>query len=225
MNQDKISETIKMLRKKHNLTQEKFAEKYNVTYQAVSKWENGKNIPDINVLKMICSDFNIDINELLDNKIKNNKIFILPIILIVLTIIILIIFLFNKNDFNFQTISSSCPSFDISGSIAYNEKQSNLFISNIEYCGEEDLTKYKQIECVLFEDYNKQKIIIGQKIFNEKVQILEQHLNDINFKLDNFSKSCDLYKQGILYLEINATDENNKIIKFLIPLTLDEKCK
>ena len=32
---------------KYNLTQQKLADKYGVTYQAVSKWENGRGIPDI----------------------------------------------------------------------------------------------------------------------------------------------------------------------------------
>ena len=44
MNQDKISKLIKELRKKNNLTQNEFAKQFNVTYQAVSKWENGKNL-------------------------------------------------------------------------------------------------------------------------------------------------------------------------------------
>ena len=41
MDQEKIGKLIKVIRKKNNLTQAEFAEKYGVTYQAVSKWENG----------------------------------------------------------------------------------------------------------------------------------------------------------------------------------------
>lgn len=55
MNQEKIGSLIKKIRKENNLTQQDFAKKYGVTYQAVSKWENGKNIPDIALLKEICS--------------------------------------------------------------------------------------------------------------------------------------------------------------------------
>ena len=50
MDQNKVGNLVKELRKKSGLTQEKFALKYGVTYQAVSKWENGKNIPDIALL-------------------------------------------------------------------------------------------------------------------------------------------------------------------------------
>ena len=73
MDQKRIGNLIKELRKKNNLTQEKFAEKYGVTYQAVSKWENGKNIPDISLLKQICDDYNININDLLEGKNSENN--------------------------------------------------------------------------------------------------------------------------------------------------------
>ncbi|MDE5888581.1 MAG: helix-turn-helix domain-containing protein, partial [Bacilli bacterium] len=73
MNQELIGKAIKEIRKKENLSQQKFAEKYGVTYQAVSKWENGKNIPDISTLKEICNDYNLDLNDFLDAKIKNKR--------------------------------------------------------------------------------------------------------------------------------------------------------
>ena len=44
MNQDKIGNFIKSIRLEHNLTQKELADKLGVTYQAVSKWENGKNL-------------------------------------------------------------------------------------------------------------------------------------------------------------------------------------
>ena len=53
MEQNKIAKLIKQIRKDNNLTQKQFADKYNVTYQAVSKWENGINLPDMYLLKQI----------------------------------------------------------------------------------------------------------------------------------------------------------------------------
>ena len=69
----RIGNLIKELRIKSNLTQNEFANKYGVTYQAVSKWENGKNIPDISVLKLICEDYNISLDSILDGKVNKNK--------------------------------------------------------------------------------------------------------------------------------------------------------
>ena len=58
MDPDKVGKFIKELRKKNNLTQNELADKFGVTYQAVSKWENGKNIPDVSILKEIGKEYN-----------------------------------------------------------------------------------------------------------------------------------------------------------------------
>ena len=160
MNQDKIGNFIKSIRLDNNLTQKEFADKLGVTYQAVSKWENGKNIPDIAVLKQICDEYNIDINEILngEKKEKKNKniIKIIIPILIIIVVIILLILLLNKNnkDFEFKTISSKCSDFKITGSAAYNKDKTSIYISNIEFCGNNSEEKYKKINCKLYENNN-----------------------------------------------------------------------
>ena len=73
MNQEKIGEFIKKIRKDNYLTQKEFAELFGVTYQAVSKWENGLNIPDIATLKEISKKFNVDINDLLEGENKKKR--------------------------------------------------------------------------------------------------------------------------------------------------------
>ena len=45
------------IRKDNNLTQEEFAERYNVTRQTVSSWENCKSYPDLDTLVRISDDF------------------------------------------------------------------------------------------------------------------------------------------------------------------------
>ena len=114
MNQDNIAKFIKEIRKKNNLTQKDLADKYGVTYQAVSKWENGKNIPDITLLKEMSKDFNINIEDILEGNINNNKkknnnniiLILVMIILILLPTSYIIIKKINEN-FEFKTISSS----------------------------------------------------------------------------------------------------------------------
>ena len=73
MNQEKIGKLIKKIRIKNRLSQKDFADKYGVTPQAVSKWETGKNIPDIGVLKEICNDNNLKIDEFLSAKSMKKK--------------------------------------------------------------------------------------------------------------------------------------------------------
>ena len=68
-----VSKFIKNLRNKNNLTQKKLAKELGVTYQAVSKWENGKNIPDIEILKLICDKYNVNIEDIIGTKKKKNS--------------------------------------------------------------------------------------------------------------------------------------------------------
>lgn len=53
------------LRTKSRLSQEELAEKVNVTRQAVSRWETGETIPNIDTLKLLSKLFDVSINTLL----------------------------------------------------------------------------------------------------------------------------------------------------------------
>lgn len=59
-----ISGNIVRLRKQLGLTQEQLAGRLGVTYQAVSKWENGQSCPDIMLIPMLADLFGITIDEL-----------------------------------------------------------------------------------------------------------------------------------------------------------------
>lgn len=64
----KIGEKIKELRKAQDITQEKLAAYLNISYQAVSKWENGTALPDITLIPRIANFFHITADELLGMK-------------------------------------------------------------------------------------------------------------------------------------------------------------
>ncbi len=59
------SEILKELRIKNGLTQDEMAERFNVTCQDVSRWENGETAPDIETLKQISTACNISVSTLL----------------------------------------------------------------------------------------------------------------------------------------------------------------
>ena len=52
-----IGENLKRLRKEKGLTQEQLAERLNVSFQAVSKWECGDGYPDIVMLPSVCRKY------------------------------------------------------------------------------------------------------------------------------------------------------------------------
>lgn len=229
MDQEKFGKFIKEIRQNHNLTQKEFAEKYHVSYQAVSKWENGKNMPDTALIKQISEDFNISLEELYNGEFKNRKkkklILFSALILLIIVFMIIFLILFKEDDFQFKTLSANCPNFTISGNIAYNDKKSAIYISNIEYCGGEETEKYKNIECILYEKNGQAENEISSYKYKGKDKIdLEEFLKEVTFTIDDYEKTCKVYKDNTLFLKVNASDDKHKITTYEIPLKLDESC-
>ena len=68
MNQIKIGEFLKELRKEKGLTQEQFAEQFNVSRWSVSRWETGKGFPDISLMEPIANILQVSLPELLSGE-------------------------------------------------------------------------------------------------------------------------------------------------------------
>ncbi len=60
-----IGENIRSLRRQKDVTQEKLSEYLNVSFQTISKWERGENLPDINMLVAMANFFDVSTDELL----------------------------------------------------------------------------------------------------------------------------------------------------------------
>jgi len=73
MDQIKIGKFIAECRKKNNLTQMQLAEKLNITDRAISKWENGRAMPDSGVMLDLCKELKISVNELLSGEMIDMK--------------------------------------------------------------------------------------------------------------------------------------------------------
>jgi len=73
MDQIKIGKFIAECRKKNNLTQMQLAEKLNITDRAISKWENGKSMPDSSIMLDLCKELKISVNELLSGEMIEMK--------------------------------------------------------------------------------------------------------------------------------------------------------
>ena len=69
MDQVKIGKFIAERRKKIGLTQLQLAEKLNITDRAISKWENGKSMPDSSIMLELCDVLKISVNDLLNGEI------------------------------------------------------------------------------------------------------------------------------------------------------------
>ena len=231
MDQEKVGSFIKKLRQDNNLTQAEFALKLGVTYQAVSKWETGKNVPDIATLKEISKMFNIDIDEIISGQLKNKsdnkkKLIIISLILaLVLSLVVtfLIFHMINhkKDDLEINEITTTCEKFNVTGNLIKNNDKSYIRISNIEYCEDEDIV-YKEIECTLYEKNGDltNKIAKCDKGYNEK---LKEHLSMVKLSANDYSSICST-KAKELYIEINAIDSDDKTTTYKIPLEVGNTC-
>ena len=64
---------IKKLRKEKGITQSELADKLNVTFQAVSKWETGETLPDTSLLLDLCDELGSSVDTLLNGGVLVNK--------------------------------------------------------------------------------------------------------------------------------------------------------
>lgn len=70
----KVGNFIKSLRKEKNMTQKELAKKIGLTDKAISKWERGLSFPDITILNSLAEIFDVDVSEILNGEKGTNKI-------------------------------------------------------------------------------------------------------------------------------------------------------
>ena len=68
MNQAAIGSYIAKKRREKNLTQEQLAETLGVSNKTISKWENGKCMPDYSIIEQLCKELSVTLSELMDGE-------------------------------------------------------------------------------------------------------------------------------------------------------------
>ncbi len=229
MNNEEIGKLIKKIRKDNNLTQAMLAEKLGVTFQAVSKWENGKNIPDIAILKQISEDFNIDINSLLSGKEKEKqrsnkmKLIIAGLLIIIGTIIIIVSL--QKDNMNLKVLTTDSNDFEVDGCVVFNENISSIYISSIDYKGEHTKEIYKEITFTLYEQNNDTLITVDEiKVDNSAENTFDEIIKNITFSVTNYEASCKSFESNNLYIKAKTISDDNKTETFEIPFSFDDTC-
>lgn len=71
MDMEKIGRFLKGLRKEKDLTQEELAEILLVSGRTISRWETGKNMPDLSILLQMAEFYEVEIKEILDGERKS----------------------------------------------------------------------------------------------------------------------------------------------------------
>lgn len=209
MNQEKIGKFITACRKEKNLTQEELAEKLNVSNKSVSRWENGKNMPDYSVLNDLCNILDININELLSGE-KDNKETIENLDMIL------------KEYYKMKKQKERLKVLVIVGAVILSQILLIVFtvlVLNYEY--DNRLHQTTNIK-----DYND---VIGPKakgIYESKWGMSEEIFpKKLNGNVESFKMLCDDFwdKQFLSYLVIDYDEEDyNKEINRLEKLGIEE---
>ena len=229
MDQEKIGNLIKKIRKENNLTQAELADKLGVTYQAVSKWENGKNIPDIAILKQISEEYNINIDDILNGEHRVNKQsrlrVVIPIAILATLILTAIIVLIVGHDTNLsiKKLTTYDTNFEITGTGAKSNGKTYIYISDIEYKNEENNTVFDSIKATLYEEYKGKSTKIKECEREESNVTIKEHLSKVTFNIDDYKSDCDDLTKSKLYLEIE-TKKDGETVFFKIPLELEDIC-
>ena len=196
-----FDEKLKMLRKESNLTQEELAEKLCVSRQAITKWENGDGLPDIDNLKEISRLFKVSIDELVKEEKEVN--------------------LDNINTYTYkeELAIDHIKHFDIN--IGKN-KEMNILPNDIEKIVVEIISTEESNFKVKFDDlYNKLDIDIknSNELTNSKINLYipEKYIDEIELK--SKSKILNINNLFIEKLEydgelkyLNVTNSKGRIV-------------
>lgn len=136
-----ISENLTTLRKSSGLTQAQLAERLGYSDKAVSRWEKGDTLPDINVLYELCDYYGITIDSLLEKGGADSKqikkrssvgysiiVMLLSVAIVWLIATVLFVYLNAKSHINFwQAFVWAVPLSDLVVAISGRRFRSDAF--------------------------------------------------------------------------------------------------
>lgn len=236
---EKVGKFIENLRKEKGLTQQDLADILSVSNQAVSKWESGRNLPDIAIQRVICDTFNITMEELhagerdikKRNKTKKirkeNKIFSITLMCIVPVMVFFVVyFIINfralKIYYSNSQITNEENSIRANLLIFKLPRKLIIFINNIYPCNYE----VKDSDLLDLKLYSGNKELLNSSMIKNDVfeVVTVQDIDRKNIRLvlkidsvDGISKTFERKMKLIKYENNEKSDDKykNKSLKFL----------
>ncbi len=244
MDKEKIGLYIKNKRNELGYSQKELANELHVTPQAISKWENGRGLPDIEIIKAMSEIFGVNMEDVLNGEEKEiNEVSNEPskaskaplyIVIIIFILLALVIFMMIRKPvntdatFEFMGVSSDNESFEIKGVAAYSSKQKSLYISSIVYNDEcKDLYTALEVD-ILENDEDPYHELASIGNINEETYAKGEHLPEIlkqvDIKIDNLETDCKDISASLSML-IKAKRVDGAIITFEVPLDIGGSCE
>lgn len=235
---EKVGKFIENLRKEKGLTQQDLADILSVSNQAVSKWDGGRNLPDIAIQRVICDTFNITMEELhagerdikKRNKTKKirkeNKIFSIALMCIVPVMVFFVVyFIINfralKIYYSNSQITNEENSIRANLLIFKLPRKLIIFINNIYPCNYE--VKDSDLLDLKLYSGNK-KLLNSSMIKNDIFEIDALTFDPNNVKLilniESVTGEKRKFQREVKLVKYTSNDRNddkykNKSLKFL----------
>lgn len=235
---EKVGKFIENLRKEKGLTQQDLADILSVSNQAVSKWESGRNLPDIAIQRVICDTFNITMEELhagerdikKRNKTKKirkeNKIFSITLMCIVPVMVFFVVyFIINfralKIYYSNSQITNEENSIRANLLIFKLPRKLIIFINNIYPCNYE----VKDSDLLDLKLYSGNKELLNSSMIKNDVFELDALTFDPNnvkliLNIESVTGEKRKFQREVKLVKYTSNDRNddkykNKSLKFL----------
>ena len=235
---EKVGKFIENLRKEKGLTQQDLADILSVSNQAVSKWESGRNLPDIAIQRVICDTFNITMEELhagerdikKRNKTKKirkeNKIFSITLMCIVPVMVFFVVyFIINfralKIYYSNSQITNEENSIRANLLIFKLPRKLIIFINNIYPCNYE----VKDSDLLDLKLYSGNKKLLNSSMIKNDVFELDALTFDPNnvkliLNIESVTGEKRKFQREVKLVKYTSNDRNddkykNKSLKFL----------
>ena len=235
---EKVGKFIENLRKEKGLTQQDLADILSVSNQAVSKWESGRNLPDIAIQRVICDTFNITMEELhagerdikKRNKTKKirkeNKIFSITLMCIVpIMVFFVVYFIINfralKIYYSNSQITNEENSIRANLLIFKLPRKLIIFINNIYPCNYE----VKDSDLLDLKLYSGNKELLNSSMIKNDVFELDALTFDPNnvkliLNIESVTGEKRKFQRKVKLVKYTSNDRNddkykNKSLKFL----------
>lgn len=232
MDIEKIGKFIKQLRNEKNISQNQLSEEIHVTRQAISNWENGKAIPDSDILLSLSKYFDISINEILsgerniskdnlqdialqlidDNNTKKKRIkrILLSSTIIIVSILLVFLgyyFINNYNSIKVYSVNGRSGDFKTyNGIFVTTRNKLYMRLGKIKLRGKKDVSKMNKVQLFYLNKENKKVVILED---NEADILLDE---DFGYKEYFYTNNLNEILNS-MYLQITYNESEKEIIK------------
>lgn len=213
MDQIKIGKFIADTRAAKKITQEELAKEIGVTDKAISKWENGRCLPDVSLFKPLCKALDISVNELLNgekdtnedgyiNYIKetNKKNKLKQIITILVSTTILVLLLLSIYFLNNYGKTTTYKLYGTSENFTYSNGL--LTVSNEKYILSTGIVEYA-----------------NETLEDAKILSIQMKYNNSIITSGNLSKGNTILVEDVGYNEIFSKEKIDNLDNWVIEIT------